>query len=131
MQEQQTTEVRREPAVVDNNGTVEREVVHRRGHASGSTVAQRVVYYIGGVIIAFLALRMILLLLAANQGNAFVDFVYGVSSFFVAPFQGIFGTPVYGNSVFDISTLVAIIVYALLTVGIAKLFTLGRAGSDV
>lgn len=127
MQEQQTTEVRREPAVVDNNGTVEREVVQRRAHASGSTVAQRVVYYIGGVIIAFLALRMILLLLAANQGSAFVDFVYSVSSFFVAPFQGIFGTPVYGNSVFDISTLVAIIVYALLTVGIGKLFTLGRA----
>lgn len=131
MQDQQTTEVRRQNVITDNGEYVQREVVHQAGHASGSTVAQRVVYYIGGAIISLLGLRLVLLLLGANQGNAFVDFVYGLSGVFVAPFQGIFGTPVYGNSVFDLSTVVAIIVYALLTVGIGKLFTLTRPGAAV
>lgn len=131
MQDQQTTEVRRQDVVTDNGERVQREVVHQTGRAAGSTVAQRVVYYIGGFVVALLALRLLLLLLAANQGNAFVDFVYSLSGLFVAPFQGIFGTPTYGNSVFDISTIVAIIVYSLLTVGVAKLFTLTRPGNDV
>ena len=131
MQDQQTTEVRRQDVVADDGEHVQREVVRQNSHVAGSTVAQRLVYYIGGFIVALLGLRLVLLLLAANQGNAFVDFVYGLSGFFVAPFQGIFGTPTYGNSVFDVSTIVAIIVYALLTVGIAKLFTLTRPGTDV
>ena len=131
MQDQQTTEVRRQNVVTEDGEHVQREVVHQTGHAAGSTVAQRVVYYVGGIIVSILGLRLILLLLAANQGNAFVDFIYGLGGFFAAPFQGIFGTPAYGSSVFDISTLVAIIVYSLLTVGIAKLFTLSRPGSDV
>lgn len=97
----------------------------------GTVLGQRIVYYIGGAIISLLALRFLLQLLAANQGNAFVDFVYGLSSFFVMPFWGIFGEPTYGQSQFETSTLVAIIVYALLTVGIAKLFTLGSRRAEV
>jgi hypothetical protein len=130
MQDKQVTEVQQTNEVQDGV-RVQREVVRQAGHASGSTVAQRVVYYIGGFIISLLALRLILLLLGASQGNAFVDFVYALSGLFAAPFQGIFGTPVYGNSVFDTSTVVAIIVYAILTVGIAKLFTLTRPSTDV
>lgn len=90
-----------------------------------ANVMARVVYYVFGVIIAFIAVRMVLMLLAANHGSPFVDFVYGVSGIFVAPFYGIFNyTPVYGSSVFDVSALVAIIVYALISWGVASLFTI-------
>ena len=125
--EQRVTEVREvvdtsEPTTV----TRERAVTHDR--ASNGVVAKRIVYYILGVIVAFLLLRFVLLLLAANQGNGFVDFVYGVGGFFAAPFFGIFSyTPVYGASVFEISTIVAIAVYSLIAWGIAKLFTLGSS----
>jgi hypothetical protein len=91
-----------------------------------SVFAARAIYFVFGVIIAFILLRMILLLLAANQTNAFVDFVYSVSAVFVAPFFGIFSyTPAYGASVFEVSSLVAVVVYALLCWGLVALVTLG------
>lgn len=93
---------------------------------SPAVVAARAIYFIFGVIEAFIVLRMVLLLLAANQSNAFVDFIYSISSIFVAPFFGIFGyTPTYGASVFEISSLVAIIVYALVCWGLVTLVTIG------
>lgn len=88
--------------------------------------AARAIYFVFGVIIGFIVLRMGLLLLAANQSNAFVDFIYSVSALFVAPFFGIFAyTPVYGASVFEISSLVAILVYVLLCWGLVALVTMG------
>jgi tetrahydromethanopterin S-methyltransferase subunit F len=123
--EQRFTGVR-EVADTNDNASVTRQNVVTRDRASSGVVAKRVVYYVLGIVVAFLLLRFVLLLLAANQGNAFVDFVYAVGGFFAAPFFGIFSyTPVYGSSVFEISTLVAIAVYSLVAWGIAKLFTLG------
>jgi hypothetical protein len=94
--------------------------------ASPAVLGARLVYFVFGVIIAFIVLRMIFQLLAANQSSAFVDFIYTVSGFFVAPFFGIFGyQPTYGASVFEISSLVAIVIYALIAWGLGTLFTLG------
>lgn len=98
----------------------------RRPAVGPSVLIARLIYFIFGVIIAFIALRFILLLLGANEGNAFVDLVYGISGIFVAPFYGIFGnTPQFGASILDVSSIVAIIVYALLAWGITALATLG------
>lgn len=123
-QEQQTTEVRTTDAQ-DGATNVHRETVATSRSQDSAVVAQRVVWYIAGFIITFLALRVLLLLLAANQGNFFVDLVYGVGGFFAAPFSGIFGSPTFGQSFFDTASVVAIVVYALLAWGIAKAFTLG------
>jgi hypothetical protein len=130
-EEKQTTEVRNtNEQVGDTNVT--KKTVATSATVPSSIVAQRIVYYVGGVIIALLALRVVLLLLGANQGNVFVDFIYGLSGFFAVPFYGIFSyQPVYGQSTLEVSSLVAIIVYALLTWGIAKLFTLGSTHEDV
>lgn len=97
-----------------------------------TNVAARLVHYLFGIVIAFIVIRMVLMLLAANQGNLFVDLVYGISSIFVAPFYGIFNyEPVYGLSVFDISAFVAVIVYAFLSWGIGRLFTIGTRRNHV
>jgi hypothetical protein len=128
--DQQTTEVR-EARVVDNNPTSERRAEAVADQADGRVVAKRVIWYIVGFIVALLALRIILLLLAANQGNAFVDFIYGLSGFFAMPFYGIFSyQPVYGSSTFEVSSVVAIIIYMLIAWGIAKLFTLTSARGE-
>lgn len=120
----QTTD---EPARTD----VEREVVTDRG-TSGGVMAARVVWYITGVIIALLALRLVLQLLGANEGNPFVDLVYGLSGIFAAPFFGMFSyEPSYGVSYFEVSTFVAILIYALIGWGIARLFTLNRPHAAV
>ena len=98
-----------------------------RSSASGGVLAKRIVYYVGGVIIALIALRFLFLLLGANRGSGFVDFIYDVSSVFVAPFVGIFGEPTFGVSYVETSSIVAIIIYALIVVGIGRLFTLNRS----
>ncbi len=94
--------------------------------ASSGTLAKRIVYYIAGVIIALIALRFLFLILGANRDSGFVDFIYTLSGIFVAPFVGIFGEPTFGVSYVETSSIIAIIVYALLAVGIGKLFTLNR-----
>lgn len=129
--DQQTTEVR-ETSAVEGGTNVHRQSVATSRQVGTGVIAQRLIYYIAGIIIALLALRIILLLLAANQGSPFVDFIYGLSGFFAWPFYGIFSyQPTYGHSTLEISSVVAIIVYALIASGLAKLFTLGNRRSDI
>lgn len=124
-EDKQETEVRKSTAQVGNT-TVQRQSVTNNTQTAGVVVAQRVVWFIAGAIAVIIALRFLLLLLGANQAAGFTDFIYGLSGVFVAPFVGIFGAPVYGQSVFEISSILAIIVYLLLGWGIAKLLTIGR-----
>lgn len=129
--EQEIKEVRTTDAQVGDTN-VQRQSVTQTTTVPGSVVAQRIVWYVVGVIIALLLLRLVLQLLGANEGNGFVDFVYALSGIFAAPFFGMFSyTPSYGVSFFEVSTLVAMVVYALLGWGVAKLFTLGSNREEV
>lgn len=125
MEERETTKVRK-TSTYDDETAQTQESVTRVNRASGSTVAKRVVYYIGGVIVALLVVRLILQLLGANEGNGFVDLIYALTTPLILPFYGIFGEPTYGQAQLETSTLVAIVVYGLITVGIAKLFTITK-----
>ncbi len=128
--EEQTTEVR-ETSAHEGNTDIRRKTVNSETTLPGTVLVQRFIYYITGFIIIVLLLRIVLLLLAANQGNGFVDFIYAVSGMFAAPFYGIFSyTPAYGASVFEVSSVVAILVYALVGWGIVKLVTLGSHRSS-
>ncbi len=94
---------------------------------AGTSTAERVIYYILGVLLSLLAFRFILSLLGANRGNGFADFIYSVSYPFVVPFFGLFGYEVeYGVARFEIETLVAMLVYAVVAYGIVKLIRIGR-----
>lgn len=131
-QDREVTEIRRTDEQVDGVGATRQETVRTARTTDGRVIVHRIVWYIAGVIIALLALRIILLLLAANQGSPFVDFVYALSGIFAWPFFGIFSyTPAYGSSVFEISSVVAIAVYALIAWAIAKLATLTSNRTDV
>ena len=126
-EERQTTEVR-ETNVQEGATNVQRQTVAQTTQADGRVVASRVVWYIVGFIIVLLVLRLVLLLLGANDNNAFVGFVYALSGVFAWPFYGIFSyQPAYGQSVLEVSSLVAIAVYALVGWGVSKLFTLNSA----
>jgi hypothetical protein len=94
---------------------------------SGSTLAQRIIWYIAGAILILLAFRFVLTLLGANPDNAFANFIYEVSHPFVSPFFGLFGYNLeYGVSRFEIFTLVAMAVYSVVAWGLAKLFDLNQ-----
>lgn len=103
--------------VRDNNG----DDTHQ------SNVASRIVWYIAGIITILLAFRFVLSLLGANRDNPFADFIYSVTYPLVAPFFGLFGYEVqYGVSRFEIETLVAIAVYAVIAYAISALLNIGR-----
>lgn len=129
-EDRQTTEVRKSNEQVGNT-TLQRQSIEKKTAISGLAIVQRIIYYIGGVIIALLAVRLLLQLLGANQASDFVGFVYNLSGVFVTPFFGMFGEPTFGQSHFETSTLVAIIIYALIIVGIAKLLTVTRPHEEI
>ena len=129
-EDKQETEVRATTTQVGDT-SVERQTVSKKVQTPGVVVAQRVVWFIVGLISIVIALRFVLLLLGANQSAGFTDFVYSLSSVFVAPFVGILGQPTYGTSVFEISSLLAIAVYCLIGWGIAKLLTIGRPQQEI
>lgn len=127
--EERQTEIRQETEV-GNGESVERQTVRTSESVPGSVLAGRIVYYIGGTILTLLAVRFVLLLLGASQASSFVNFIYGLSGIFVAPFNGIFTRPTYGTSTFDSATLVAMLVYTIVTVGLARLLTIGDRNRD-
>ncbi|MGH7195163.1 MAG: YggT family protein [Candidatus Saccharimonadales bacterium] len=88
----------------------------------------RVVWFIAGIILVILAFRFIFSLLGANQSTGFGGFIYNISHPFVAPFFGLFAYhPHYGASHFEIYTLVAMAVVAIIAYGISKLVTITQA----
>ena len=93
-----------------------------------SNLAARIVWYIAGILLVLLGLRFILTLLGANTTNGFANFIYNTSHPFVSPFFSLFNyhNYTYGTSRFEVYTLVAMLVYALIAWGIAKLVTLNR-----
>ncbi len=79
--------------------------------------ARRVIGLLFTILIVLLVLRIILLALGANQDNGLVNFVYGVTEPFVAPFRGIFSidqvTP-NGRNVLDFAAVIALIGWTLI-----------------
>lgn len=92
----------------------------------GMNVAARIIYFLGGVLIALLAIRFLLALFGANPANGFADFIYTCSHPFVTPFFGLFSyRERLGIGRFEYETLIAIVVYAGVMELLARLVTIG------
>jgi len=91
-------------------------------------IIQQIVYYIAGAIEILIVFRLVFKMTGANPSSGFVAFIYSFSSFFIFPFQAIFGNTVAPGAettaVFEPATLIAIAVYAVLAWGIAKLIAI-------
>lgn len=89
----------------------------------------QVVWYILGLIEALLAIRFILKFLGANASATFTSLIYGLTYPFAAPFLGVFRITRIVGSTIEWTTLLAMLVYWLLAVGIIRLFLMGRSVS--
>src|SRR5262249_4308441 len=91
-------------------------------------IASQIVMYLLRVLEVLLALRFFLKLFAANPGAGFTSFVYNISQPLVAPFTGVFGITVVNNppgSIFEWTTLLAMLVYWIIAAILIRLFSLG------
>jgi len=103
-------------------------IFNRTDH--GILKAKKVAYYILGVLEVLFAFRLVFKLLGANPQSPFVSFIYTVSQAFLSPFTGIFRTTVTkgieAQSVLEPTTIIAMIVYAVVAWGIVKLIEISK-----
>ncbi len=69
---------------------------------------------------ALIALRIGLKLIGANPASPFAALVYGFSNIFLFPFAGLTGTPAAGGMVLEISSVIAMVVYAFVGWGVER-----------
>jgi len=76
--------------------------------------ASQIIWLLLGLLEAAFALRFMLKLLGANPANPFAMLLYNFTGVFLVPFVGITATPAVAGVVFEIYTVIAMVVYALL-----------------
>lgn len=111
--------------IVDEEGnqkSVERVVVDQslESRKTANQVAS-FFYVLFGLLIGSLGLRFLLKLIGANPENIFASALYNITELFLWPFFGITGTPSTQGIVFEVPTLIAIVVYALIAWAVVKL----------
>jgi len=89
----------------------------------------QVVWYLLGILEVLLAFRFVLKLLAANPGAGFSSFIYKITYVFASPFLSVFKVSRVEGSIFEWTTLLAMLVYWLIAFGIIKLFLMGKTVS--
>ena len=132
--ERRDTEIVRD----DATGTV-REESHMTRDAGGGVVdsaevvssttparrATEVIYLLFGIVDGLLLIRVVLKLLAANPLAGFSKFIYGLTDVFLAPFRNLLPTVGGGSgAVLEMSTIIAIIVYALIGWAVVRLIAI-------
>jgi hypothetical protein len=73
----------------------------------------QLIWLLFGLLEALIGLRVVLRLIAANPANPFARIVYDLSYVFVWPFLGLTHTPAANGAALEISSLIAMFVYAL------------------
>lgn len=91
---------------------------------------RKVIYFILGVLEALLGFRLIFKLLGANPASFFVSQIYGLSDFFLTPFQGVFRATVSQGiettSILEPKTLIAMAVYGLIGYGLVAFIAIWK-----
>lgn len=73
----------------------------------------RILWTILGLLEMLLGIRFVLHVIGANPASGFAQFIYGVTGPFMAPFVNLVSTPTAGSTVFEVTALIAMAVYAL------------------
>ena len=76
--------------------------------------ATQLIWLLFGILEALIALRIGLMLIGANPDSPIVALIYGITYLFLFPFTGLIGSPTAGNMVLELSSLFAMLIYALI-----------------
>ena len=81
----------------------------------------QVIWLLIGILETALALRFLFKLIGVNPENTFASLLYGFTNLFVAPFASLTGAPAAQGMVFEFTTLIAMLVYALIFYALERL----------
>ncbi len=76
--------------------------------------ATQLIWLLFGILEAIIALRIGLKLIGANPDSPIVALIYGFTYLFLFPFTGLVGSPAAGNMVLELSSMFAMLIYALI-----------------
>ena len=74
----------------------------------------QLIWLLFGILEAMFVLRIGLKLIGANADSPIVALIYGFTSLFLFPFTGLIGSPTVGSMVLELSSMFAMLVYALI-----------------
>jgi YGGT family protein len=77
-----------------------------------------------GILEALIALRIGLKLIGANPDSPIVSLIYGFTYLFLFPFEGMTATPAAGGMVLELSSLFAMLIYALIAWAVERIIWL-------
>lgn len=89
----------------------------------------QVVWYLLSLLEVLLAFRFVLKLMGANPVAGFTNIVYSVTWPFTAPFLAVFQKTTVQGSIFEWTTLLAMLVYWLVATGITRLLLMSKTVS--
>jgi hypothetical protein len=109
---------RRQQVVVEESG----DHIHEERVVRDVTLEYRETLYrlsqfiwlLFGGLEALIGIRVLLLLIGANPGSGFTQLIYGLSDLFLWPFRNIVANPAFQNHVFELTSLIAMIIYPLI-----------------
>ena len=118
-------EIVEQSVTTENQGPKAAVTTETKRVATGTQTIEYLIYFFLGVLEVLLAFRLVLKLTGASLASAFVKIIYSLTGIFILPFEGIFrrgfSQGIETTSVLEPSTVVAIIVYAVLAWGIVRL----------
>ena len=78
------------------------------------------VWLLFGVLEILISLRIALKMVGANPDNTIVALLYGITSLLLIPFMGLIGSATVGSTVLEISSMFAMLIYALVARAIVR-----------
>ncbi len=108
-------------AGVDETTYVE-DVIEVR--SSPASTISRIIWLALAFVEALIGLRIILLLIGASPAAPFAYLVYLLTGFLLWPFAGMVAPVAAGSVVFEVSSFIAMFVYALVAFGLVELIWL-------
>ncbi len=116
---------RRDEITVYGDPNYDRQVVYRENTAAEQrqtlTQIAALIGFFFGILEGLIGIRVLLRLIDANPANVFAMVVYNFTALFLAPFNGIVPNPEVGGMVLEVSSIIAIVVYALVAWALIRL----------
>lgn len=120
MSEQGPKQTQEQRGTADSRGESQAHAARAQDRRQTLAKATQIIWLLTGILEALIGIRFLLKLLGANPQAGFAQFIYGITAVFLAPFIALFPSPSAAGSVLELSSLVAMLVYALAAWGVVR-----------